>query len=59
MADEQLLPQSVAIRFLIFPSGKEFTKTFPNTYLFRNIKKAAFSSWPEGSEFVQPIPTSL
>jgi len=43
---------SANIRFLLFPSAKEFTKTFPVTSTFETVKRSLFEEWPN---HFQPI----
>jgi len=35
------------VRFLLFPSGKEFTKTFPVITTFQRVKQTIFNDWPQ------------
>jgi len=35
------------IRFLLFPSGKEFTNTFPIEMTFQQVKSSLFNNWPQ------------
>jgi len=46
---------SANIRFLLFPSGKDFSKTFCVTSTFQSVKNSLFEEWPT---HLQPL-TSL
>jgi len=37
---------SANVRFLLFPSGKEFCKIFPVTSTFKEVKSSLFQEWP-------------
>jgi len=38
---------SANVRFLLFPSGKEFNKAFPVTSTFKSVKNSLFQEWPQ------------
>jgi len=43
------------VRFLLFPSGKEFTKTFPIDSTFQQVKSSLFNEWPKNLPTVSSV----